>query len=447
MEAGLTWDWESFPDYLDALEKREYDLDIAAQVPHAALRVQAMGERAAAHEQATPAEIAEMARLAREAVQAGAVGFTTSRSLNHKSVSGELTPSYDASFDELVAIARAVGETGKGSLQLITDYPDMDADFHLMREMVRASGRPLSVSLTHRSSEPNRYREVLKRITAANDAGLAIKAQVGSRGIGALLGLQCTLNPFIVNPVWKTLADLPIAEQAARMSEPALKAQILAAHTEAIIPNVIGGWLAQTWDQMFELSDPPNYEPSAEMSIAAISRRTGRTPQEVAYDVMLGDEGRAMLYVGFGWTNGSLDIQHELLSYDYSLPGLSDGGAHVGTICDGSFPTMLLQHWVRERDGDRLELPFVVQRQARDTARAVGMTDRGQLAPGFKADLNVIDLDRLHVHRPEMHFDLPGGGKRLLQRVDGYAHTFVGGVETYREGVATDALPGRLVRS
>jgi N-acyl-D-aspartate/D-glutamate deacylase len=449
MQDGLTWQWQSFPDFLDYLEPRRFDVDVACQLPHAALRVQVMGERAAAYAAATDSDVAEMARLAAEAVDAGAIGFSTSRSINHKSTSGEIIPSYEASERELVEIARAIGATHKGVLQVANDYDDLDRDFRLFRAMARASGRPLSLSVAHDRSKPERSQQILDRITQANDDGLTVKAQVPARSIGFLLGLQCTLHPFIMNSVWaEELSALPAAEQARRMHDPALRERILAAQSAELNRNVIGGRRVQQWEQMHELSDPPDYEPSPQRSVASIARRTGRTPAEVAYDMLIGDQGRAMLYVlATGYANGRLDVEREMLVHRYTLPGLSDGGAHVGTICDASFPTFLLQHWVRDRDGERLSLPFAVQRQARDTARAAGLPDRGTLRPGQKADLNVIDIDRLRVHRPEMHFDLPAGGKRLLQRVDGFRHTVVSGLETYRDGQPTGELPGRLQRS
>jgi N-acyl-D-aspartate/D-glutamate deacylase len=446
MTEGLSWDWASFPDYLDALGRRQFDIDVAAQVPHAAVRVHAMGERASALSVATEDDIATMARLVKEGVAAGAIGFSTSRSLNHKSVSGELTPSYDASVRELTEIARAMGETGKGVLQLVTDYPDVDADIDLMRKMTSASGRPLSVTLTHKNTEPDRYLRILEAITAANRDGLTIRGQVPVRGIGLLLGLQCTLNPFVTNPVYREVAALPVPERAARMADAGLRARILAAQTDDMATDVVGGALIQQWHLMYPLIDPPNYEPSPEESVAAVAARSGRAPADVAYDWLLGDQGNAMTYLPGSGYPGSLDIVRELLVHDYTVPALSDGGAHMGTICDASFPTTLLQHWVRDRDGERIDLAFAIARQARDTALAVGLRDRGRLVPGLRADINVIDLPGLRAHRPEMVRDLPAGGKRLMQRADGYRHTLVAGVETYRNGEPTGALPGRLVR-
>ncbi|MHA6793437.1 N-acyl-D-amino-acid deacylase family protein [Pseudonocardia bannensis] len=447
LHEGLSWEWQSFPEYLTALERRPHDVDLAAQVPHAALRVHAMGERAVAHAAATPEEIALMARLAKEAVQAGALGFTTSRTLNHKSIDGELIPSYDVGADELTAIATAIGETGTGVLQLVSDFPDPAAEFGLLRRMVRASGRPLSVSLVQFPLAPQRHREVLDLLEAAHADGPLIRAQVAARPVGMLLGLQNTLHPFLTNPVWRRLADLTPAGQAARMAEPAVKREILAAQTREKDRNRLGGNLIHKFELMYELTDPPNYEPPASDSIAARAARAGISPVEFAYDLMIADSGRGMLYLtSANYADGNLDAVQEMLAHPHTVPGLSDGGAHVGTICDASFPTTLLVHWTRDRDGERFDLPFVVQRQARDTARAVGLRDRGVLAPGYRADLNVIDVDGLRLHRPEMRFDLPAGGRRLVQRADGYRHTVVAGQETYRDGEPTGALPGRLVR-
>jgi N-acyl-D-aspartate/D-glutamate deacylase len=444
---GLRWGWGSFGEYLDVLSERPRDLDFATQVPHAALRIFAMGERAVALEAATGDEIAQMARLAAEAVRAGALGFTTSRTLAHKTKAGEVTPVYGSANAELVEISRAVGATGTGVLQLITDFPDVAGEFTLMREMVRASGRPLSVSLLQIRETPERYREILAEITAANQAGLAIRAQVGVRGMGLLLGLPCTLHPFSTNAVWKSIGHLPVAEQAARMAEPGMRAAILAAQTDEKDLRIPGAIRTDRYEAMHELQAFPDYEPLPGTSVLARAQREGRTPEDVAYDILIKDDGRGLIYQPFSnYAHGNLDAVREMLTHEYTLPGLGDGGAHVGSICDSSFPSTLLQHWVRERPRERLSLPFVVRRQARDTARAVGLHDRGEVRPGFKADLNVVDIDKMRVHRPEIVYDLPGGGRRLLQRADGYRHTIVSGVETYQDGEPTGALPGRVIR-
>ncbi len=447
LHAGLSWDWESFGDYLESLDARPHDVDIATQVPHAALRVHVMGERAMAGQAATPDDVSAMAGLARAGVEAGALGFTTSRTLNHRSVTGELTPTYDSEVAELAGIAAALGQAGQGVLQLVADFLDVDADLEVILAMARASGRPVSVSLAQFAGKPLAYREVLARLSTANEEGLVVRAQVAARAVGLLLGLQCTLHPFMANPVWRDIATLPVAEQARTMRDPAVKAAVLAAQTGERNRNLIGGALIHKYDLMYELGDPPCYEPDPAGSIAARAAREGRDAADLAYDILAGDDGRAMLYVtALNYASGNLDAVHEMLAHPCALPGLSDGGAHVGTICDASFPTTLLAHWARDRDRGRLPVEYIVARQARDTARAVGLGDRGVLAPGYRADVNVIDMGRLGLRRPRMHFDLPGGAHRLLQRAEGYLHTFVLGQETYTDGQPTDALPGRLIR-
>lgn len=447
LHAGLSWEWETFDDYLRALAARPHDIDLAAQMPHAALRVHVMGERALAGESATPDDVAAMAALARAGIEAGAVGFTTSRTLNHRSVTGELTPTYDADVAELAGIAAEVGATGTGVLQLVADFLDVEADLAVILAVARASRRPVSVSLVQFPLRPLAYREVLAALAAANEAGLMVRAQVAARAVGLLMGLQCTLHPFMANPVWRGIAGLPAAEQARKMRDPAFKAAVLGAQTDARNRNLIGGRLIHKYELMYELTDPPQYEPDPADSIAARAARAQRTGADLAYDILAADGGQDMVYVvSANYVGGSLDAVQEMLAHPWTLPGLSDGGAHVGTICDASFPTTLLAHWARDRAEGRFPVEYVVQRQARDTAMAVGLEDRGVLAPGYRADVNVIDFGRLGLRQPEMRSDLPGGGRRFLQRADGYLHTFVRGQETYVGGEPTDALPGRLVR-
>ncbi|ALC18721.1 amidohydrolase family protein [Streptomyces pristinaespiralis] len=446
LHAGISWDWQSFPEYLDALENRPRDIDLGTQVPHAALRVNVMADRALAGALATGEDIVAMSRIAREAVEAGALGFSTSRTINHKSLAGDITPSYDAGGDELVAISREIGRTGSGVLQYVTDFDDVEVDMRLIRQMVQASGRPLSVSLVQ-NPKNDVYREVLAGIERANEDGLPVRAQVAPRAVGLVMGLQCTLHPFMANVHWRKIAHLPVSEQARAMADPEFKRAVLAASDDHGMEQRAGMWAVRRFELMFELGDPPNYEPGREDSLAARAERVGRSPLELAYDVLLQDEGRGLIYVpALNYSSGNLDAVHEMLTHPYTLPGLSDGGAHVGTICDASFPTTLLQHWVRDRDGERLPLEFVISRQARQTAEAVGLHDRGVLAPGYKADINVIDLVNLRLGPPEVRYDLPTGKPRLLQRTHGYLHTVVSGVETYRNGEATGELPGRLVR-
>jgi N-acyl-D-aspartate/D-glutamate deacylase len=449
LHEGLQWDWSTFPEYLDALERRPHDVDFAAQVPHAALRVHVMGERAVAHAAATEAEIAVMAEAAGEAISAGAVGFSSSRTLNHKSRQGELIPSYGAGADELRAIAAAIGATGRGVLQLITDFIDVGTDFEIIEGMLRAARRPMSVSLLQSRDRPEGFRAVLGFIAQMNAQGHQLRGQAASRAVGTIHGLGSSLHPFMMNPVWRSeLAHLPWIEQARRMADPRLKSRILESQTTEKDLSRGSGVRIDRWDMMYALTDPPAYEPNpAEDSIAAMSRRSGRSPEDLAYDLLIADDGRGLIYQPFqNYADGNLGAVREMLIDEYTIPGLSDGGAHVGTICDASFVTSLLQYWVRDREHGRLDLSFVVRRQARETAGAVGLLDRGLLAPGYKADINVIDLAALALRRPEIHADLPAGGRRLLQRVDGILHTFVSGIETYSDGEHTGELPGRLVR-
>jgi N-acyl-D-aspartate/D-glutamate deacylase len=448
--AGLEqhWSWSTFSEYLNVLGSRAYDIDIATQVPHAALRFWAMGDRAAALEAATEAEIADMAEMAAQAVRDGALGFSTSRTINHKSRSGDVTPTYGSEARELTTIAAAVGATGTGVLQFVTDYDDLDDDFGIMRSMVTASGRPLSVSLLQKRKLPRLYQPTLDKITESNQAGIPIRAQVASRGVGIMLGLTCTVHPFVTNPVWRTLAGLPVAEQAARMADPETRAAILAAQTAEVPENLGPGALRiNRYEAMWELGEYPEYEPSLDDTILARATREGRSPEDLAYDILISDQGRGMIQQPFtNYADGNLEAVREMLTHPYTVPGLGDGGAHVGAICDSSFTSTLLQHWARDRGEGRLPIEYVFQKQSRDTAQTVGLNDRGVLAPGYRADIIVVDMEHLRMRRPEIIYDLPGGERRFRQEVEGYRHTFVAGVETYADGQPTGALPGRLVR-
>ncbi len=446
LHEGLTWEWQSFAEYLDAVAAVPHDIDLAAQVPHGAVRLHVMGERGAAREPATAEEIAQMAEIVAAGVAAGALGFSTSRTMNHRTSRGEPTPTLTASQDELIGIARALGQLGSGVLQVVSDHVDRDDEFHMFRRMVAESGRPLSFSLVQNPFEPESFHSVLARIDRARADGLAITAQVSARGIGLLLGLPCTLHPFMNNPVFAEIADLPVIDQARAMADEGFKARVLEAAAGDKVRK-LGGGLIHRFEAMFELRDPPDYEPDPSDSIAARAARAGRDAVDFVYDLIASDGGGTLLYLpALNFAAGNLDAVGVMLRHEHTVPGLGDGGAHVGTICDGSFPTTLLAHWGRDRLHDRIDLPFLVQRQCRDTARTVGLMDRGVLAPGFRADLNVIDFQRLRARRPEVRYDLPAGGRRLVQRADGYLHTFVAGREVMRNGEPTGALPGRLVR-
>jgi N-acyl-D-aspartate/D-glutamate deacylase len=446
LHEGLTWNWNSFSEFLDAVESVPHDIDLAMQVPHGALRLHVMGARGANHEDATPNDIAAMAELARQAIEAGALGFTTSRTRNHKTSTGAYTPTLTAAPDELIGIAQGVGATGTGVLQVVSDFLDVDAEFAMLREMVATSGRPMSISILRNPMVPDAFHGLLDHLTAANADGLAMTGQVAPRAVGLILGLECTLNPFLTNPVYGEISDQPLAERVAALRDPAFRERLLAEATERS-GNKLGGNLIGRFDLLFEMGDEPDYEPSLDTSIAAVAGRCNRTPEDVALDAMLADNGHGLLYLPFlNYVDGNLDACHEMLVHPHTVPGLSDGGAHVGTICDGSFPTTLLSYWGRDRRHGRIPLPFLVQRHCRDTARTVGLFDRGVIAPGYRADLNVVDFDNLRLRKPEIVHDLPANGRRLLQRADGWRHTIVAGRPTYHDGVATDALPGRLIR-
>ncbi len=445
LDEGLTWSWQSFPEFLDAIDHRSFDVDVALQIPHGALRLHVMGERGARREPATAEDIERMAALAREGVEAGALGFTTSRTLNHRTSRGEPTPTLTAEAEELVGIASAIGTTGRGVLQVVSDFTDPDAEFAIFRRMAEESGRPLSFSLVQTRGDG--WRHQLDLLAGANRDGVAMTAQVAPRAVGLLLGLQCTLHPFLTNPVHREIASLDLGKQVLIMRDPAFKARVLAADAAARAEDRLGGRLLQGFGRMSVVHDPPDYEPDAESSIARMAERAGRDPLELAYDLLLEDDGRALLYVPLlNYRDGNLDAAGEMLAHPNTIVGLGDGGAHVGTICDASFPTTLLTLWGRDRDHGRLGLPFLVHRQTQATARAVGLLDRGVLAPGYRADMNVIDLDELTARRPEMHYDLPAGGRRFVQPADGYVATLVAGSITYARGVAQGPLPGRLVR-
>ena len=446
LDEGLPWTWNSFGEFLDAVDSLPHDIDFAAQVPHGALRLNVMGERGANHEDATPDDIAAMAALAREGIEAGALGFTTSRTKNHKTSTGAYTPTLTAAPDELIGIAEGVGAAGTGVLQVVSDFVDPDHEFDTLRAMVERSGRPLSISVARSPLAPDHFRIILDQISRANDDGLTMTGQVAPRAVGLILGLECTLHPFLTNPVYREIAERPLHERVTMLREPGFRARLLDRQTGEA-GDKLGGRLISRFDLLFEMTDYPDYEPSLADSIAARAEAQHSTAAGLALDAMLADDGHGLLYLPFlNYVDGNLDGCEEMLTHPHTVPGLADGGAHVGTICDGSFPTTLLAHWGRDRERGRIDVSFLVQRHCRDTARTVGLLDRGVLAPGYRADLNVIDFDNLRLHKPEIVHDLPAGGRRLLQRADGWEHTVVAGRETYHRGEATDELPGRLIR-
>ncbi len=448
LHEGLDWQWESFADYLDTLERRPRDMDVCAQLPHAPLRLYVMGERAARLEPATEQDIAAMRRLTAAAMRAGAIGFSTSRTLNHRSSSGDSTFSLRASEAELRGIAQGLREAGSGVIEFISDWdtPSLDVEFAMVDRVVRQAGRPFSFSLAERHATPQVWRELLARTAAAVEAGLPIKGQVAPRAVGVLMGLQCSRNPFSDHPAYKEIAAKPLSERLAIMRDPAFRARLLG-QRKVDSGDPIARRL-EHFDMIFPLGNPPNYAPRAEDSIAAEAAQLGRAPQDVAYDRLIAHDGRDFLFTPIAnYRAHNLDVCREMLQSPHTLVGLGDGGAHVGFICDGGYPTFLLSYWGRDAGAAKLDLAGLVKRQTHDTARAVGLADRGTIAPGMKADLNLIDFDRLDAGLPYMASDLPAGGNRLLQRATGYVATIVSGAVTYRDGEPTAALPGRLVRA
>lgn len=446
LSQGLPWNWESYPDYLDALARRRFDIDVGAQLPHAALRVFVMGERGVAREAATPEDIAAMAKIAQAAIEAGALGFSTSRTLNHRDADGRPTPTLTAEADELVGIANALKAAGGGVLQFVSDFIDADAEFDLVRRMVAESGRPLSFSLLQSPFAPQKWRVLLDKVAAANADGLAVKAQVASRPVGVLLGLELTMNPFSKHPVYAEIAGLPLAERVARLRDPEFRRRLI--ETPPADDKGFARMALTNWGNMFLMDEDFDYEPPRERNLETLAAARGVKPEALALDVMLEDDGRGILYVPFlNYADYNLDPAYEMLMDANAVPGLSDGGAHVGMICDGSFPTYNLIHWTRDRTrGPRIALEKMVAAQTADTAALVGLADRGRLAPGLRADVNVIDYDRLRLKAPRIAYDLPAGGRRLLQGAEGYVATIVAGEAVYRDGEPTGALPGRLVR-
>jgi len=444
---GIPWNWESFPEYFDSLAARRYDIDIGGYLPHAALRVFAMGERASRHEAATADDLARMAPLVREAVAAGAFGLGTSRTIFHRSSDGQSVPTLRASEEELTMLATAVRAGGRGILQYAVDWDDAEATFGLIRRVLERSGCPVAFSLVQQNQFPDNWRNVLAMTHQANDDGLPISVQVMPRAIGMLLSHNLTLNPFITTDSYKALTHLPLAERLAALRQPEIRARIIAEATDPNPTNLLATFV-RDFERMYPLGDPPNYEPAPEASIAAEARRRGVAPEALAYDLLLERDGQNMLFVAtVNYAGKSLDATMEMLQHRDTVPGLGDGGAHLGVMCDASYTSFMLTHWARDRTrGPRIPLPQVVKSLSYDTARVIGLNDRGLLRPGYRADMNVIDFDHLALGQPQVMNDLPAGGRRIIQRAVGYDATIVRGVITQRGGAPTDALPGRLVR-
>jgi N-acyl-D-amino-acid deacylase len=444
---GLSWEWESFPDYLDVVEKRRHDIDIAAQLPHSALRVFVMGERAIRREPATAADSAAMAKLAHEAIKAGALGFTTSRSLLHKTKAGESVPSLGAEEAELTAIALGVRDAGPAVLELSTDYSyagaDLPAEIALYRRLAEASGLPMSLAIAFLNERPDLSEMLVREIDAANAAGAAIKLQTVGRSVGVLQGFDLSMHPFAKCPTYLQYEPLPMAARAQALADAGVRAKIVAEAQDRAYQIRLGSRFAE----LYPLGDPPNYEPRPQDSVAGRAEASGEAPEAVLYDLLMRDGGHGIVYLPLtNYSTGDFDSMAALMKSENTLIGLGDGGAHVGMICDASQPTFLLSYWGRDRQGERLDLPFLVKALSSTNAQAVGLDDRGVIAPGYKADLNLIDFASLRLRSPRAVYDLPAGGRRLTQDADGYVATLVSGQVVYRNGQPTDALPGKLVR-
>jgi N-acyl-D-amino-acid deacylase len=450
MTDGLPWNWETFPEYLDALDAGKRDIDVAAYLPHSPLRVYVMGQRGADREPATPEDLAKMRALAKEAIEVGALGFASSRLTIHKTESGSPIPSYDAARGEIEEIARGVVDGGGGLLQFVPDIPagGYQPVLQTVFDVAEDVGLPVTFTLVVANAGEPTWPDAITMIEKANKnsgaGGAQFTAQLLPRPIGLIIGLQLTANPFVLYPSYREIAHLPLAERVAEMRKPDVRARILAdkpGHGHPIL------YVAQMWDWIFPLGDDPNYEPDPSDSIGARARARGVNPMEEAYDRLLDDEGRATLLVATSnLENNSLDTVGKLLHRDDVVLGLGDGGAHYGMICDASYPTFLLAHWARDRASGRFSVPDAIRELTSVPARVAGLGDRGRIGVGYKADLNVIDHAGLRLHKPVIRHDLPAGGRRLDQTADGYVATIVSGEVITENGIPTDARPGRLVR-
>jgi len=448
---GLKWDWESFPQYLDALDRMPRAIDVAAQVPHHPLRVYVMGDRAINREKATADDIDQMRRLTREALEAGAFGFTTSRTNSHKTPTGEMVPGRYSEVQELLGIGSAFKGLRHGAFGVNSDFDIETEELGWMTQLSQDTGRPVWFLLTDRPTDPVRWQRLMAGVRHARSQGANVTAQVAGRPVGVMLGVDTALNPFSIRPTYQELLKLPAAERLKRLQDPAMRAAILADSPSDELVRRLSQFRMQIttgWDRMFVMGDPPDYEPEASQSIGATARRSNHTPDEVAYDYLAGGLDKFLFFPIVGYNEDNHDIIRTMLTSPETVLGLSDGGAHCSSISDASLPSWMLAHWGRDRKrGPGLPLELIVKRQTSETADFFGFADRGRLAPGLKADVNVIDFERLRLHVPEIRYDLPAGGRRLVQRVDGYVATLVSGTPVFEHGEYTGATPGKLVRA
>ncbi|WP_338426532.1 N-acyl-D-amino-acid deacylase family protein [Sphingopyxis kveilinensis] len=446
---GMTWDWETFPEYMDALEKLPRTVDVACHVPHGAVRAYVLGDREKPGAVPTDADVAEMSRIVEEGIRAGALGFSTSRTVLHKSVDGELVPGTTATAEELIAIGRAMGRVGYGVFEMASDLKREWNEFQWMGDLSRETGLPVTFAALQSIAKELPLEEQIEEMRRQNATGANIVAQIALRGNGIIMAWQGTVHPFRFKPAWNEIIDLPWDQQLAKLKDPAFKARMIAEENVWPESDIIDFLkiVALGWPVQFEMDPDFNYEPKMDESIAARAAAAGVSPDEYAYDLLMKDDGKGFIYFPIlNYRDGNLNFLEDLQHADDTVNSLSDGGAHCGTICDAASPTFMLQHWVRDRAGKRIALEHAVKRQCRDTAMLYGLEDRGLLAPGYLADLNVIDMERLKLGKPWLAFDLPAGGKRLLQKADGYVATIKSGVVTFRDGEMQGPTPGGVIR-
>ena len=452
---GMKWDWETFPQYLDALEKMPRSIDVGTHVPHGAVRAYVLGDREKPGAVPTDADIEAMSAIVEDGLRAGALGFSTSRTVLHKSIDGEVVPGTTATADELIRIGRAMGRVGHGVFEMASDLKREWNEFAWMGALSRETGLPVTFAALQSIAKEMPLEEQIADMRRENAAGANIVAQIALRGNGVVMGWRGTIHPFLFRPSWATVADLPWDQQLARLKDPAFRAMLLAeanVYPESDIVHVLMV-IGAMWTMQFEMDPGFNYEPAADESIAARAAAHGVSADAYAYDLLMGDDGTGMIYLPLlNYADGNLDFLEPLQLSDDTVNSLSDGGAHCGTICDAASPTFMLQHWVRDRKrgedrpGGKITLENAIKRQCHDTARLYGLDDRGVIAPGYLADLNVIDMDAIKLGKPWLAFDLPAGGKRLLQKAEGYIATIKSGVVTFEQGTWTGATPGGLIR-
>lgn len=443
---GMTWGWETFPEYLDALDGLERAIDFGTSVPHGALRAYVMGERGAANEPATADDITQMAALVEEALGAGALGFSTSRTLLHRSSDGVPVPGTFAAEDELMGLAHALGRAGQGIFQVAAEHGDMVQEVDWMKRIARETGRPVTFPISQIDQAPELWKALVARLDECAAEDLPVFAQVAGRAIGIVMTWQGTAHPFMAAVPYLQIFEEPWETRLPKLQDPDVRAAIVGAEPLDLGP--FANFVTRSYHKMFRMDQGADYEPRPEDSVAAIAAATGRDPREVAYELLMEDEGRGTLYFPlFNYADGSLDLLHSLHQHPRTLIGLGDAGAHCGAICDGGIPSFMLSYWTRDRErGPTLPVEHIVRRQTSATAELWGLHDRGRLAEGYRADLNLIDYDGLSIERPHLSFDLPAGGRRLIQRASGYRMTVCRGEVISENGEPTGALPGRLLR-